>query len=685
MRIWIALPIAMMLFVSSWYVYVNPEIIESVIENSNDDEEEEGKKSLQVQPVENWLVLLIDFHDKPSTENKNIETAKSLINGENGVSNYLTEMVDGRSIINFEFHDTVLHGIYNEDVYGRDVNGIRDNGISDSGGASGLATEALNQANLQGVNWEDFDLNSDGIVDRLLILHTGGVQEDGGNSNELWSHFGYLEEELKFNESTIFTYAMAGLKSNIGTIAHEMLHSFGAADLYAVHDDLPQDNWKGVGDFDIMASGNWAENSAGESRPVLPMAATMNLIGIDRFEEINLEEIGSNAEANFELSPMSNSGNAYRIKLSENEFIWFEYRHQSGLDTELPGSGLLVSIEDKEVGNITLNNVNRDSVDPYLVVVEADGNGDLLSGRDSGDSTDLFVNGTKFGSEGIEIRERYGSLVPWLIQIENVTEDSLKLVLKTETLPIISVVLGSNPIELLQDEEFLMDVYATEDCDLNAELFSDDSRILRLESQLTKGLNEVYGTWDDALNLNSGLLFGIIKCGDTAQLNMKFGWKLIGNRIDTSNFEGKIHFEEVREIVIPLEFEGNGSRTYQLEYIGPLERIVTSPSKVTLAPGDDLIVTIDPQGLLTPGMYARGQIIFHDGLYQDEIEVVLQSEFIEGGSSFFKFISGPNQLISISLALGGIWFLLSIPSSHQKIESNDEEESLEEISEEIYY
>jgi len=685
MRIWVALPIAMMLFISSWYVYVNPEIIESVIENSTGDVEEEEKMALQFQSEENWLVLLIDFHDKPTTENKNLETAKSLINGENGVSNYLTEMADGKSIINFEFHDNVLHGTYNEDLYGRDVNGVRDHGVSDSGGASGLATEALNQANFHGVNWGDFDLNSDGVVDRILILHTGGVQEDGGNSNEIWSHFGYLEEELTFNGSTIFTYAMAGLKSNIGTIVHEMLHSFGAADLYAVHDDLPQDNWKGVGDFDIMASGNWAENSAGDSRPVLPMAATMNLIGIDRFEEIKLEEIGSNSEVNFELDPMSNSGNAYRIKLSENEFLWFEFRHQSGLDSELPGSGLLVSIEDKDVGNITLNNVNRDSENPYLVVVEADANGDLLSGRDSGESTDLFVNGTKFGSEGIEIRERYGSLVPWLIEIENVTADSLKLVFKTGLLPIISVVLGSNPIELLQDEIFLMDVYAAADCDFNAELFSDDSRILRLESQLTKGSNEVYGTWDDAQNSNSGLLFGILKCGETAQLNMKFGWKLIGNRIDTSEFEGKIHFEEVREIIIPLEYEGNGSRTYQLEYVGPLERIAISPSIVTLAPGDDLIVTIDPQGLLTPGMYARGHIIFHDGFYQDDIEVVLQSELIEGGSSFFKYIGGPNQLISISLALGGIWFLLSIPTSHQKIESNNEEEPLGEISEEIYY
>ncbi|MED5271702.1 MAG: hypothetical protein VX613_02300, partial [Candidatus Thermoplasmatota archaeon] len=503
---------------------------------------------------------------------------------------------------------------------------------------------------------------------------------------ELWSHFGYLDDELNFNGSNIVTYAMAGLKSNMGTIAHEMLHSFGAADLYAVHDDLPKDNWKGVGDFDIMASGNWAENSQGESRPVLPMAATMNVMGLDRFEEIKLEDIGSNGEAKFELSPMSDSGIAYRIKLSESEFLWLEFRHQSGIDVELPGSGLLVSIEDVSVGNISLNNVNRDSQNPYLLIVEADGNGDLISGRDSGDSSDLFTNGTKFGNDGIQIRDKFGFLVPWLIEVDNNTDEKLEFTFNTDQLPIISVEYESNPVELLEGEEFFMDVSTTGDCNFNAELFGDDSRILRFQSELDVGKeNLVYGTWDESSNSEEGQLFGILKCGDIPQLNVKLGWKLIGNRIATSYFEGKIHFEELRDVVIPLEFEGNGTRTYHLEYVGPLERIVSSPNEVTLAPGDDLVININPQGLLTPGMYARGQVILHDGLYEHDIEVVLQSEFIEGSTSILRFIGGPSQLISISLALGGVWFLLSIPSSYQKFEPKNEDDETLEVTEEIYY
>ena len=76
MRIWIAVPIAMMLFFSSWYAYTNPELIESVIENSSDVSNDDEIVALNVQPVEKWLVLLVDFQDKPVNQFRNVDTAK---------------------------------------------------------------------------------------------------------------------------------------------------------------------------------------------------------------------------------------------------------------------------------------------------------------------------------------------------------------------------------------------------------------------------------------------------------------------------------------------------------------------------------------------------------------------------------------------------------------------------------
>ncbi len=686
MRIWQALPIALMLFTASWFVYANSELVESVIDGTNDTEED-FPDSLIIQSEEKWLVLLIDLQDKPTKQGSDLETLHTLLDRNHGVSNYLTEMTGGTSIFEFDVHNTILHASLSEKEYGKDVGGVRDSGIGTSGGASGLALEALNAADAQGINWNKYDLNSDNVVDRILIIHTGGAQEDGGNPNEIWSHFGYLTEDVEFNGSIISTYAMASLMSNVGTIVHEMLHSFGAADLYAVHDELPQDDWKGVGDFDIMASGNWGENSAGESRPVLPMAATMNLIGIERFEEIKPFEVGSNAEQEFELDAMSNSGSAYRIELTSGEYLWLEYRHKSGIDIALPGSGLLVSVQDNSVGNITLNNVNRNSQNPYLMVIEADGNSGLITGSNSGEDSDLFKNGSKFGSDGMTIRDRYGTLVPWLIEVNQVEDSKLKFNFSTATLPVISMNLASNPVEILAEEQISMLISANANCDFNAELFSDDSRILEFNSQLELGVNNIVGVWDDDLDLDSGTLMGMLKCGEVEQLNVKFEWQVIGNRIVTSSYEGKIHFEEIREITIPLEFEGNQSRSYLIEYVGPLERIATNPNKETLKPGDELIVTIDPQGLLSPGMYARGEIILHDDFYEHRINIVLQSEFIEGQSQLSEFLGGPAQLFALSLALGGLWFLLSINSSNQKkLESSPEDiENIENLHEEIYF
>ena len=107
MRIWIALPIAMILFISSWFVYFNPEIVDTVIENTNNVDDEEYF-SLNIQSEEKWLVLVIGFQDKKANSEIDLEMAKSLINGENGVSNYLTEMSAGESSFNFEFHSSAM-------------------------------------------------------------------------------------------------------------------------------------------------------------------------------------------------------------------------------------------------------------------------------------------------------------------------------------------------------------------------------------------------------------------------------------------------------------------------------------------------------------------------------------------------------------------------------------------------
>ena len=46
-------------------------------------------------------------------------------------------------------------------------------------------------------------MDDDGWVDRLLILHTSIGQEEGGNSNRIWSHFTTFDEVIDTEQEFI--------------------------------------------------------------------------------------------------------------------------------------------------------------------------------------------------------------------------------------------------------------------------------------------------------------------------------------------------------------------------------------------------------------------------------------------------------------------------------------------------
>ena len=82
----------------------------------------------------------------------------------------------------------------------------------------------------------------------------------------------------------------------------------GAVDLYDVHSDAPTRNWHGLGDWDVMASGNWVEDG---SKPTLPSSSTLELI--DAIDPIEPSLI---SDGNFSLEPLSNGGNPLKIEIA---------------------------------------------------------------------------------------------------------------------------------------------------------------------------------------------------------------------------------------------------------------------------------------------------------------------------------------------------------------------------------
>ena len=95
------------------------------------------------------------------------------------------------------------------------------------------------------------------MIDRLLILHSGQPQEEGGASSTIWSHFSPFNDPVIIGDYRFEHYTMASVHGGLGVTVHEMLHQMGAVDLYDVHSESPTKTWYGLGDWDIMASGNW--------------------------------------------------------------------------------------------------------------------------------------------------------------------------------------------------------------------------------------------------------------------------------------------------------------------------------------------------------------------------------------------------------------------------------------------
>ena len=101
-----------------------------------------------------------------------------------------------------------------------------------------------------------------------------------------------------------------------------------------------------------MASGNWNGQGAW---PALPTSPTLELIGHPRHQDVDLAWPGEEGctGPNIELNPMGEGGQAIRILIDEEQYVWIEWRNDSGFDFHLPGNGILVLVQDLRNGDLS--------------------------------------------------------------------------------------------------------------------------------------------------------------------------------------------------------------------------------------------------------------------------------------------------------------------------------------------
>ena len=586
--------------IANLYSDVIDDWLSNTIQTQNSSNEE---ILVGIQENENWLIIPVSFQG----DNFDLDKAQSILESEGPASSYIGQISAEQSILNATILDEVWISNYNINFWGEDSESSRDSG-SDGAGVDNLVENAVKDM-LSGRDLSPWDFDNNGIVDRLLILHSANPQEISGGSSSIWSHMSGLDNPVKIGKWSINHYTIASTKSGVGTIVHEMLHQMGAFDLYDVHSSLPTSNWNGIGVWGIMASGNWNGNG---NTPALPSSSTLELIGIERGILVD-----PNYGGNFTLSPISDGGNYLNLMIGPGENIKITNRGNYGFDTSLPGHGILVEHQDTNNGDTGSNLVNTDSKNAWLKIIEADGDDALIRNKDSGSGGDVFTDGDIFGntdtSNGMIIYDNRGRLVSWSASVEYLGNDdyliSITPIINTDKIDIIT---PRQPVELLNQESLFVEVDNSEVCDFKIQIQTHNGNVInQTVEKLPVGVISVPVMKIDETYPLSGNIIGTMGC-DSNFRQIDLRWHNVGHRIISDSFFLMIDHDKENTYSILPEYDGDSSRFYNIEIQGAASRIATLEQSQNIIPGDEIEVSVDPDGLLLPGMIARGELVLVD-------------------------------------------------------------------------
>ena len=289
--------------------------------------------------------------------------------------------------------------------YGANSHGL--NRTSTPRNEAGLLQDAIQLCALN-VDWTSFDLDRDGYVDMLWVVHAGPGGEGTQDVNDLWSTTSQLS--LYWSNTSPLDVTVPGGPhmlidrfsvlpelslfvprhiSEIGVYCHEFGHALGLPDLYdTLHDPLDPTGFnRGPGNWSLMSTGAYGGNGITPQYPVHPGAWCSIYLGWAQSFRPAQDTVVT-------LMSVPDGGSvmelAFQGELDPEHFL-AECRKREAFDRLLPAEGLvLYHVNELWIGESIQSNLVNAGPNPALVLVEADGRGDLLHGYNQGDSTDAF-------------------------------------------------------------------------------------------------------------------------------------------------------------------------------------------------------------------------------------------------------------------------------------------------------
>jgi M6 family metalloprotease-like protein len=259
-----------------------------------------------------------------------------------------------------------------------------------------MVAEAVDLAEGDGVDFSQYDNDSNGSVDGIMVIHAGYGQEYGGvTSDAIWSHrWDLWTDERNYDGVTISDYTTVpelggnsgATISGIGIIAHEFGHNLGLPDYYDVDGSGSGGESGGTGKWDVMSSGSWNDDGY---TPPQHSSYSKWLLGWITPTQLT-------AATTITVNDSSINQDAYYFESSvSGELFIVENRQQTGWDAFLPGHGLIIHHVDENYwnGDGYWNNVNCDPDHQGYDIEEADNHEDW---GDAGDSFPGTSNKTSF-------------------------------------------------------------------------------------------------------------------------------------------------------------------------------------------------------------------------------------------------------------------------------------------------
>jgi len=287
-----------------------------------------------------------------------------------------------------------------------------------SGGSYGMSAallealyEALALADVSSFDINEFDSDSDGIIDIITFLHSGYMAEWGGvdcygrdEPFRLWSHKWQIPPNLQLNDRSIFplemdSYVIASAVwgkcgstiARVGLLSHELCHFLGPGSngLEDLYDTSPGQEGRGLGSYDLL-SDTWGRDYT-QLYPPMMSPWTKAYLGW-------LEPIIITSNGNYTLPASATVPSAYRIDagFQEGEYLLIENRQAVGFDSLISAGGLAVYMVDEKApwqerrGFPTQPGWPRNGNHYSIALLQADGAYDLERGRNTGDAGDLW-------------------------------------------------------------------------------------------------------------------------------------------------------------------------------------------------------------------------------------------------------------------------------------------------------